>query len=128
MQTSLDYNLDQIQSTMHTLYPKKNSNPWPSKPMANTREQLKYTDYMAEMTQRAIRIRQLGLPTEKCDHPRNTRDRLDLSASWSQTAIESTIRWVNGSELDLVQLRWPDQLQEIDPLLKNFVTRTYSRT
>ncbi|KAI9599705.1 hypothetical protein KEM48_008921 [Puccinia striiformis f. sp. tritici PST-130] len=76
------------------------------------------------------RIQQLGLSTEKCDHPRNTRDRLDLSASWSKTAIELTIRWVNGSELDLVQqrLRWPDQLQEIDCTLENLVTRTYLRT
>ncbi|KAA1071369.1 hypothetical protein PGT21_005220 [Puccinia graminis f. sp. tritici] len=44
--------------------------------------------------------------------------------SWK--VIESSIEWLQGSELDLVQLRWPEEIRAIDETLQTILSLTDS--
>ncbi|KAI7944186.1 hypothetical protein MJO28_011714 [Puccinia striiformis f. sp. tritici] len=142
IQPSLEHNLDQIHSTIYTLYPEKLEEvPSQTNDQHEERAKIfrlhgldeclndKLFHYMQDLFMACSQlIRQLGLSREKCDHPRNIRYRLNLSTSWSQDAIQSTIKWVNGFELDLVQQRWPDQLEDIHSILEDFIMGTHPKT
>ncbi|KAI9617702.1 hypothetical protein H4Q26_013008 [Puccinia striiformis f. sp. tritici PST-130] len=139
IQPSLEDNLDQIQSIIYTLYPEiLEEVPSQTNDQHEERAKIfrlhglgecldeKLFDYMPDLFRVFSQlIRQLGLSTQRCDHPRNIRHRLNLYSSWSQNAIETTIKWVNGSELDLVQLRWEDQFKDILRTLEHFIDSTH---
>ncbi|KAH9457411.1 hypothetical protein MJO28_011713 [Puccinia striiformis f. sp. tritici] len=68
-------------------------------------------------------ILRLGLSTETSNHPDDTSDtqsRLVRYGTRSRDAIECAMRWLDGSELDLVQRSWPDDIDEIDSILDEF--------
>ncbi|KAI9617707.1 hypothetical protein H4Q26_013013 [Puccinia striiformis f. sp. tritici PST-130] len=68
-------------------------------------------------------IQQLGLSTETGNHSdyiAGTRACLDLWATSYLHDIDTAIKWLSGSELELIQHLWADELDDIERVLLDF--------
>ncbi|KAH9457414.1 hypothetical protein Pst134EA_021291 [Puccinia striiformis f. sp. tritici] len=84
------------------------------------------TDLCSVCTASSELIWQLGLSTETCNQPEDltdTRARLTREICRSKIHINWTIRWLKGSELELVQQDWTNQFDEIDVVLNDITKR-----